>query len=68
MNPSSVLIKNGTLVTMNPQLGVLPGDLWIEAGRIRGIGQGLRKRAAAVLDATGKIVLPGFVQTHVHLC
>jgi cytosine/adenosine deaminase-related metal-dependent hydrolase len=68
MNPSSVLIKNGTLVTMNPQLGVLPGDLWIEAGRIRGIGQGLRKRAASVLDATGKIVLPGFVQTHVHLC
>jgi 5-methylthioadenosine/S-adenosylhomocysteine deaminase len=68
MNPSSVLIKNGTLVTMNPQREVLQGDLWIEGSRIRALGRGLRKRAAAVLDATGKIVLPGFVQTHVHLC
>lgn len=67
MNPS-VLIKNGTLVTMNPQLDVLQGDLWIEGGRIRAVGRGLRKKAASVLDATGKIVLPGFVQTHVHLC
>ena len=68
MNPPSVLIKNGTLVTMNPQRDVLQGDLWIEGGRIRGIGRGLQKRAASVLDATGKIVLPGLVQTHVHLC
>lgn len=68
MDPSSVLIKNGTLVTVNPQLNVLQGDLWIEAGRIRAIGRGLRKKAASVLDAAGKIVLPGFVQTHVHLC
>jgi 5-methylthioadenosine/S-adenosylhomocysteine deaminase len=68
MNPSSVLIKNGTLVTMNPQRDRLLGSLWIEDGRIREIGRGLQKRAASVLDATGKIVLPGFVQTHVHLC
>ena len=68
MNPPSVLIKNATLVTMNPQREVLQGDLWIEGGRIRALGRGLRKRSASVLDATGKIVLPGFVQTHVHLC
>ena len=68
MNPPSVLIKNATLVTMNPQHEVLQGDLWIEGGRIRALGRGLRTRPASVLDATGKIVLPGFVQTHVHLC
>ena len=68
MSPSSVLIKNGTLVTMNLQREVLRGDLWIEGTRIRAIGRGLRKSATSVLDATGKIVLPGFVQTHVHLC
>lgn len=68
MNLSSILIKNGTLVTMNPRRQVLQGDLWIERGHIQALGQGLRKRAASVLDATGKIVLPGFVQTHVHLC
>jgi 5-methylthioadenosine/S-adenosylhomocysteine deaminase len=68
MSPSSVLIKNGTLLTMNPQRDVLRGDLWIEGSRIRALGRGLRKKATSVLDATGKIVLPGFVQTHVHLC
>jgi len=68
MIPSSILIKNGTLVTMNPQRHVLRGDLWIEGSRIHALGRGLRKRATSVLDATGRIVLPGFVQTHVHLC
>jgi 5-methylthioadenosine/S-adenosylhomocysteine deaminase len=68
MKPSSVLIKNGTLLTMNPQRDRLRGDLLIEGSRIRALGQGLRQRATSVLDATGKIVLPGFVQTHVHLC
>src|SRR4030095_910491 len=68
MKPSSVLIKNGTLVTMNPQRDVLRGDLWIEGSRIRALGRGLRKKAISVLDATGRIVLTGFVQTHVHLC
>jgi 5-methylthioadenosine/S-adenosylhomocysteine deaminase len=68
MSASSVLIKNGTLLTMNPQRDVLRGDLWIEGSRIRALGRGLRKKATSVLDATGKIVLPGFVQTHVHLC
>ena len=68
MNPSSILIKNGTLVTMNPQRDVLRGDLWIEGSRIQALGRGLRKKATSVVDAAGKIVLPGFVQTHVHLC
>jgi cytosine/adenosine deaminase-related metal-dependent hydrolase len=68
MIPSSILIKNGTLVTMNPQRDVLRGDLWIEGSRIRAVGPGLQKKATSVLDATGRIVLPGFVQTHVHLC
>jgi len=53
---------------MNPQRDVLKGDLWIEDGRIRGIGRGLRNKAASVVDATDRIVLPGFVQTHLHLC
>ena len=68
MNPPSVLIKNATLVTMNPKREVLQGDVWIEGGRIRALGRDLRRRSSSVLDATGKVVLPGFVQTHVHLC
>ena len=53
---------------MNPKREVLQGDVWIEGGRIRALGRNLRKRTASVLDGTGKIVLPGFVRTHVHLC
>jgi|SRR5262249_54312139 len=68
MNPPSLLIKNGTLITMNPQCDILRGDLKIERGRIRAIGRNLPERGSSVLNAPGKFVLPGFVQMHVHLC
>lgn len=63
----SILIKNGTLITMDGRDSIVVGDLLIRDGRIAGIGE---KGAAAdiVIDATGCAVLPGFVQTHVHLC
>jgi cytosine/adenosine deaminase-related metal-dependent hydrolase len=64
----SILIKNGTLVTMNPPGSVVQADLWIEKARIRQIAPRIAKKGATVLDATDKVVLPGFVQTHVHLC
>jgi 5-methylthioadenosine/S-adenosylhomocysteine deaminase len=44
------------------------GDLLIEGDRIAALGASLPARGAAVLDARGCAVLPGFVQTHVHLC
>jgi 5-methylthioadenosine/S-adenosylhomocysteine deaminase len=64
----SILIKNGTLVSMNPALEVSRGDVWIEGGRIKRIAPRIVTRTSTVLDANGKLVLPGFVQTHVHLC
>src|SRR5262245_40611162 len=68
MTPPSVLIRNGTLVTMDPKLKVLRGDVWIDRGRIQAIEPSIRKEASCILDAAGKIVMPGFVQTHLHLC
>jgi 5-methylthioadenosine/S-adenosylhomocysteine deaminase len=65
----SVLIKGGTLLTMDERDSVVTGDLYIEDGRILSVGeerQGLE--AELVLDARGCAVLPGFVQTHIHLC
>ena len=53
---------------MNSQCEVLRADLKIEGGRIQAIGRNLPQRGSSVLDATGRFVLPGFVQTHVHLC
>src|SRR5262245_16717106 len=65
--PDSLLLKNGTLITVDPKDRVFTGDLIIEGGRIVSIGaEG--QHADSVIDATGCAVLPGFVQTHLHLC
>lgn len=63
----SIQIKNGTLVTMNPSREVVQADLFIEDGRITGIGS-TAATADEVIDASECVVLPGFVQTHIHLC
>src|SRR5262245_40086511 len=64
---SSILIRNGTLVTVDPSDAVLQGDLFISEGRIAELGE-TERNADLVIDATGCVVLPGFVQTHIHLC
>lgn len=64
---SSILIKNGTLVTMNPANRIIRGDLLINHGRIVEIGV-FDQTADVVIDAGGCAVIPGFVQTHIHLC
>lgn len=65
----SVLIRNGTILTMNDAMDVVAGDVWIEDGRIAAVG-GVppAARSVAIVDATDALVLPGFVQTHIHLC
>jgi len=60
------LLRGGMVVSMDPALGDLPrGDVLIEDGRIAAIGATLDVDAE-IVDATGKIVLPGFVDTHRH--
>jgi len=62
------LIRNAALIlTMDPNvgrgdLGILENaDILIEGNKIKKIGQKLNRVGAQVVDATGKIVLPGFV-------
>ncbi|HKS29511.1 MAG TPA: 5'-deoxyadenosine deaminase [Pyrinomonadaceae bacterium] len=64
----SVLIKNGTLVTVDSSDSVFSGDLLVRDGRIAEMGERLDASADEVIDARGCAVLPGFVQTHIHLC
>ncbi|HET6975461.1 MAG TPA: 5'-deoxyadenosine deaminase [Pyrinomonadaceae bacterium] len=64
---SSVLIKNGTLVTMDDRNSIVRGDLLIRDRRIADVG-GNGQTADTVIDAGGCVVIPGFVQTHIHLC
>src|SRR6266850_3985180 len=63
----SILIKGGTLVTMDARDSIVRGDLRISDGRITSIGQ-TGEAADVTIDARGCAVLPGFVQTHIHLC
>jgi cytosine/adenosine deaminase-related metal-dependent hydrolase len=65
----SLLIRNATILTMNDAMDVVPGDVWIQDGRIAAVGGAPPEaRPATVIDAEGGLVLPGFIQTHLHLC
>src|SRR5258707_2311672 len=63
-----ILIKNGTIVTMDENDSIVRGDLLIREGRIAEIGGQISAVADETIDARGCAVLPGFVQTHIHLC
>ena len=63
----SLLIQNGRVVDpVNSVDGVQ--DVLIDGDRIQRVGRGLTQPTeATVLDATGKVVCPGFIDMHVHL-
>lgn len=63
-----MLIKNGVVIDTEPEPVVLGrADVRIEGGAITEVGPGLPDvPGAEVIDATGRIVLPGFVDTHRH--
>lgn len=62
-----LVFADATLVTMDPARRIVRGDLCVEDGRIAGLG-GPFPDAATVIDARGTLIVPGFVQAHVHLC
>lgn len=59
-----LLIKNGTLVSATQEW---QGDLLVEEGHIAAVGTGLDAPGAEVLDASGCLVFPGFIDAHTHL-
>ena len=67
----SLLIKGATVITLDAENNLFSGDVLIEAGRIAALGESLSRRshkAADVIEARGRVLLPGFIQTHIHLC
>ena len=65
------VIKNGYIVSMNQSRQVfVGGDILIEGSKIIDIGSVPDEKIkpdAEIVDATGKLILPGLVNTHVHL-
>ncbi|MFH0754404.1 MAG: dihydroorotase [Candidatus Omnitrophota bacterium] len=64
-----LIIKHARIVNGVAAMGEQPGlkDILIEDGKIKRISQGLADEDAAVIDAAGKTVMPGFIDLHVHL-
>jgi 5-methylthioadenosine/S-adenosylhomocysteine deaminase len=65
-----LLIKGGNVVTVDPGIGDLPvGDVLVRDGRIVDVGPDLATSEAdsEVIDARGRMVMPGLVDTHRHV-
>jgi dihydropyrimidinase len=60
----TILIKNGTLITASE---TFEGDILIEDEKISLIGRDLQHPNAEVIDAAGKLIMPGGIDPHVHL-
>ncbi|MCY1023907.1 amidohydrolase family protein [Pyxidicoccus sp. MSG2] len=61
------LIRGGAVLSMDPTVGdFAQGDVLIEGKKIIAVGPRLHAPGAAIIDATGMIVMPGFVDTHHH--
>ena len=65
-----LLIKGATVITLDADNLIFEGDVFIESGRVRALEASLAGswNGVEVIDARGSVLLPGFVQTHVHLC
>lgn len=59
-----LIIKNGEVVTASE---TYIADIGIKGGKIVAIGTDLQSEKAEVLDATGKLILPGALDVHTHL-
>jgi 5-methylthioadenosine/S-adenosylhomocysteine deaminase len=61
-----LLLQGAHVLTMDPDLGDVPeGDVLIEGDTIAEVGRGIQADAE-VIDVTGDVVIPGFVDTHRH--
>lgn len=61
-----LLVKGGQVI--DPESGrneVL--DILVENGKIAKVAKNIKVKTAEILDASGKIVCPGFIDIHVHL-
>lgn len=65
---ADVLIKDGHIITMDPQRRIFEsGSVAIADGKIVAVGKNINVKADTVIDAKGKVVLPGLVNAHTHL-
>ena len=61
------VIRGGSVMSMDPHVGDFPrADVLVEGKKILAVGPNLHVGGAAEIDARGRIVMPGFIDTHHH--
>src|SRR5437016_1971064 len=63
------VIRGGSVMSMDPDPKVgdfAQADVLVQGKKILAVGPNLKVGAAAVIDARGRIVMPGFIDTHHH--
>ena len=61
------LIRGGAVMSMDPKVGdFAQADVLVEGKKIVAVGRNLHAGGAGVIDARGRIVMPGFIDTHHH--
>src|SRR5262249_38817988 len=61
------VLRNGIVMSMDPSVGdIARADVLIEGKTIQAIGPNLSVGNAAEVDASGRVVMPGFIDTHHH--
>jgi cytosine/adenosine deaminase-related metal-dependent hydrolase/ribose/xylose/arabinose/galactoside ABC-type transport system permease subunit len=62
------VIRSGIVLSLDPSIGDLsPGDVLIEGDRIVEVAPRIEVAEAETIDASGMIVMPGFIDTHRHI-
>jgi 5-methylthioadenosine/S-adenosylhomocysteine deaminase len=62
------VIQGGSVMSMDPAVGdFVQADVLVEGAKIVAVGPNLSVGDAAVMQANGRIVMPGFIDTHHHL-
>jgi cytosine/adenosine deaminase-related metal-dependent hydrolase len=64
----STLIRNATILTMSDAVEIVHGAVGVREGRIVSVGAEPAGTWDSIINAGGAYLLPGFIQTHIHLC
>ncbi|MBC2721546.1 5'-deoxyadenosine deaminase [Desulfosporosinus sp.] len=63
-----ILFKNATIVSMNAAREIIMGDLLVDGSQIVAVGGVIEQPADQVIELNGDLIIPGLIQTHIHLC
>ena len=65
--PARTLLRGGHIISMDPEIGdIAGGDVLIEDEEIAAVAPSIDASDCEIIDATGAIVIPGFVDSHRH--